>query len=182
MKLSKSTKQAILFFILIFAAALVGQGTAHGYLHPADPLILLAGMLLPLPHALVSVGLASLLADLGKGYYLLAPVTLIIKLLMVWTVKVLLRTKPAEKHPELMVSIATLIPVPGYYLAELIYQLCIGKKFQAFSLATVTLRKDLIQAVAGILLFILIYDLYKGIKAGREEIRRLKAEKEDLSE
>ena len=179
MKLSKNTKRSILFFILIFTAALIGQATAHGYLHPADPLILLAGMLLPTPHALASVGAASLLADVGKGYYLLAPVTLLIKLLMVWAVKGLLRTKPAEKHPELMVSIAALIPVPGYYLAELIYQLCIGNKAASFALAAVTLRKDLIQAVAGILLFILVYDFYKGIKAGREEIARIKEKKED---
>lgn len=182
MKLSKNTKRSVLFFILIFTAALIGQATAHGYLHPADPLILLAGMLLPLPHALVSVGAASLLADVAKGYYLLAPVTLLIKLLMVWAVKGLLRTKPAKKHPELMASIAALIPVPGYYLAELINQLLQIKKSAAFSIAAVTLRKDLIQALAGVLLFILVYDCYKGIKAGREEIRRLKAEKGDDSQ
>ncbi len=179
MKLSKNTKRSILFFILIFTAALIGQATAYGYLHPADPLILLAGMLLPTPHALISVGAASLLADAGKGYYLLAPVTLLIKLLMVWAVKGLLRTKPAKKHPELMVSIAALIPVPGYYLAELINQFFLIKKSAAFSIAAVTLRKDLIQAFAGILLFILLYDLYKGVKAGREEIARIKAEKEN---
>lgn len=182
MKFSKNTKLAILFSLLIFAAALIGPRTAHGYLHPADPLILLSGMLLPLPHALWSVGIASLLADLGKGLYALAPVTLILKLLMVWAVKGLLRTKPAEKHPELMVSAAALIPVPGYYLAELIYQLFLGKKLASFSIAAVTLRKDLVQAVAGILLFLIIYDFYKGIKAGKEEVRRLKAQKEEDAE
>ncbi len=177
--MNRNTKSALLWGALIFMAALIGQSTAHGYLHPADPLILLASMLLPLPHAMTAVGIASLLADLGKGYYLLAPVTLGIKLLMVWAVKGLLKTRPAEKHPELMVSIATLIPVPGYYLAELIYQFCIGKKWASFSIATMTLRKDLLQAVAGILLFILVYDLYKGIQKGREEVRRLKEQQKD---
>lgn len=175
----KNVKSAVIFGILIFLAALVGQGTAYGYIHPADPLILLAGMLLPLPHAMVSVGAASLLADIAKGYYLLAPVTLIIKLLMIWAVKALLKTDLAKKFPEIMASIAALIPVPGYYLAELIHQLCTGGKLASFATAAVTLRKDSVQAVASILLFIVIYDIYKGIKAGREEVRRLKeAEKE----
>ena len=177
--MKKNVKTAVLFGCLIFLAALVGLPTAHGYLHPADPLILLAGMLLPTPHAMISVGLASLLADLGKGYYLLAPVTMVIKVLTVWAVKGLLKTKPAQKFPEVMVSLAALIPIPAYYLTELIYQLCTGGKLQAFATAAVTLRKDSVQAVASMLLFILIYDIYKGIKAGREEIRRLKAEKEE---
>ena len=177
--MKKNTKTALLFGALIFLAALVGQGTAYGYLHPADPLILLAGMLLPTPHAMISVGVASLLADIGKGYYLLAPITLIIKLLMVWAVKLLLKTRPAQKFPEIMTALAALIPVPGYYLGELIYQLCTGKGLASFATAAVTLRKDLVQAVASILLFIIIYDLYKGIKAGREEVRRLKEQQKE---
>lgn len=177
--MKKNVKSAVLLGCLIFLAALVGLPTAHGYLHPADPLILLAGMLLPAPHAMLSVGLASLLADLGKGYYLMAPITMVIKLLMVLAVKGLLKTKPAQKFPEVMVSLAALLPIPAYYLAELIYQLCTGGKLQAFATAAVTLRKDSVQAVASMLLFILIYDLYKGIKAGREEIRRIKAEKKE---
>ncbi len=180
--MNKNTKTALLMGVLIFAAAIVGQRTAYGYLHPADPLILLAGMLLPMPHAMISVGVAGLLADLAKGYYLLAPITLVIKLLMVWAVKMLLKTRPAEKYPEVMVSAAALIPVPGYYLGELIHQLCTGGKLASFATAAVTLRKDLVQAVASILLFIVIYDIYKGIKNGREEVRRLKAEKEEEPE
>ena len=184
MKNNKTLNRTILFAILIFFAALIGQGTAHGYIHPADPIIMLAAMLLPTPYALAGAGLASVAADLIKGYYLLAPATLIIKLLMVMAVKRLLTLKPAQKHPELMASAAALVPVPGYYLAEAIYQLCIGKS-AAFTTATVTLQKNLVQGVAGILVFIFIYDIYKGIQAGREEVRRMKAaeqKKEDSAE
>lgn len=179
MKTSKNITRAVLFGVLIFLAALVGPRVAHGYIHPADPLIVLAAMLLPAPHALIAAGVASVAVDLLKGLYLLSPATLIIKLLMVLAVKGLLKTKPAQKFPELMASLAALIPVPGYYLSELIYQLIRGQGAAAFSAATVTLRSDLIQAGASVLLFVFIYDLYKGIKAGREEVRRLKAENQE---
>lgn len=185
MKNNKTLNRTILFAILIFFAALIGQGTAHGYIHPADPIIMLAAMLLPTPYALAGAGLASVAADLIKGYYLLAPATLIIKMLTVLAVKGLLTLKPAQKHPELMASAAALVPVPGYYLAEAIYQLCIGKGAAAFTTATVTLQKNLVQGVAGILVFIFIYDIYKGIQAGRQEVRRMKAaeqQKEDSAE
>lgn len=177
---SKKYTSAIVFGILIFLAALIGQPTAHGYLHPADPLILLAAVLLPLPQSMVAAGLAGLLADLAKGYYLLSPFTLIIKLLMVLAVKGLLKTKSAQKHPELMVSVAALIPVPGYYLAELLYQLITGNGASSFANAAVTLQKNTVQAAAGVLLFILLYDLYKGIKAGTEAVRRQEEEKAAL--
>lgn len=185
MKNNKALKRTILFAILIFFAALIGQGTAHGYIHPADPIIMLAAMLLPTPYALAGAGLASAAADLFKGYYLLAPATLIIKLLMVLTVKGLLTLKPAQKYPELMASAAALVPVPGYYLAEMLYQLCTGRGVAAFANATITLQKNAVQGVAGILLFIIIYDVYKGIQAGRAEVRRLKEaeqQKEDQPE
>ena len=180
--MKKNLKSAVIFGIFIFLAAMVGQGTAHGYLHPADPIILLAAFLLPTPYAMIGAGAASLLADLLKGYYLLAPVTLAIKLLMVLAVKGLLRTRPAQKFPELTVSVAALIPVPGYYLSELLYQFVIGKKAAAFTAAAVTLRKDLIQGFAGILLFILLYDAYKGIKNAKEELRKQKEEAEEKKE
>ena len=80
MKQSKTLLRTFLFFIFIFLAALAGLPTAYGYLHPADPLILLAAMLLPAPHALLATGFGSVLADVFKGFYLLAPVTLALKL------------------------------------------------------------------------------------------------------
>lgn len=175
MKSNKTLRKAILFGVLIFLAGLIGQPTAHGYLHPADPLVLLAAVVLPFPYAAAAAGGAGILADLVRGYYLLSPCTLIIRVLMVLAVKGLLKTRPAEKYPELMASAAAFIPVAGYYLSELIYQLCIGGGLSAFSVAAVTLRKDLIQAAASVLLFVFLYDIYKGVQAGRETLRRKKA-------
>ncbi|MBQ8893456.1 MAG: ECF transporter S component [Clostridia bacterium] len=179
MKISKNTKRSLVFGGLILLAALIGQRVAHGYIHPADPIIILAAMMLPLPHALAAVGIASVAADLIKGFWLLAPATLIIKLLMVWVVKALLKTGPAQKHPELISAVPLFFPVPGYYLSESINQLIQGKGLAAFGEAAVTLQADLVQAAAGVLVLVFVYDLLKGIKAGRDEVRRLKEEKKE---
>ena len=181
-KQSKTLLHTFLFFIFIFLAALAGLPTAYGYLHPADPLILLAALLLPAPHALLAAGFGSVLADVFKGFYLLAPVTLALKLLMVLAARALLHTRAAQKHPECMILPAFLIPVAGYYLAEAIALLIGGEGSAAFLLAAGTLRKDLIQAAASALLFILIYDIYKGVEAGRAEFRRQNKEQEEEGE
>ena len=172
MKMKKQTKSTIIFGILLFFAALIGQRVAHGYIHPADPIVLLAAMLLPTPHAMIAAGVTGVAVDLIKGLYLLSPATLLVRLLMVLAVRQLLKTKPARKHPELMVSIAALVPVPLYYLSEVVNQLIHGQRLASFRIATITLQADLIQAVASILLFIFIYDAYKGIQAGREESQK----------
>lgn len=176
MKLSPTLKKSILFGVLILvAAALLGRGVAHGYLHPADPLILLAAFWLPTPAALVTVGVASAAADLLLGYWLLAPVTLILKLLMVWAAKGLLKTPLAQKNPEIAALPALLIPVPGFWLAEVVFQLCNGKGLASFGIAAAaTLKADLVQAVASILIFFLLYALVNGIRTARQEVRRQK--------
>jgi len=173
-KQSKSIKRTVIFTLLIFLAAFIGLPTAHGYLHPADPLILLAAILLPTPYALAAAGIGSLFADVLKGYVSLAPVTLLIKLLMVAAAKGLLRLPAAKKHPECMAAPAAMVPVIGYYLAELLRLLFAGSGGKAFLQAAGTLQKDLVQAAGSVLLFILIYDFYKGIKGGRAEIRHQK--------
>lgn len=81
-----------------------------------------------------------------------------------------------------MILPAFLIPVAGYYLAEAIALLIGGEGSAAFLLAAGTLRKDLIQAAASVLLFILIYDIYKGVEAGRAEFRRQNKEQEEEGE
>lgn len=184
MKPSPTLKRTFLFGILILvAAALLGRSVAHGYLHPADPLILLAAIYLPTPAALAAVGVASVAADLLKGYYLLAPVTLVIKLLMVWATKKLLKLPLAKKSPEIAVLPALLIPVPGFFLAELIFRLCIGMGAAAFgSTAAVTLKADLVQAAAGMLIFLLLYALINGIRTAREEVRRQKEARQQAEE
>ncbi len=179
MKFDRNMKRAILFFVLILLAAMLGQPFAHGYMHPADPLILLAAIFLPAPHALIACGGASLAADLFKGYFILAPITLLIKLLMVWAAKKLYTAKFAEKHPEMLTSLAALIPIPCYYLAELLFQLIQKSGAESFALAAETLPKNLIQGSASLLLFILIHDLCKSFRGGMALARKKQQEEKE---
>lgn len=165
---------------LIFLLSLIGQPTLQGYLHPADPFVLLAAMRLPTKQALLACGIAGAASDLLKGYYATAPFTLVIKLLMVLAVKALLQLKGAQKNPEVYVSVAALIPVPGYYLAQLIkwqvYSWVAGYAYKPLYWANASLTKNLIQAVASVLLFILLCDLIKGWRKVKQTAAEIKAE------
>ncbi|MBQ7089646.1 MAG: ECF transporter S component [Clostridia bacterium] len=171
---------------LIFILSLIGQPTLQGYIHPADPFVLLAATRLPTKQALLACGIASAASDLLKGYYATAPFTLAIKLLMVLAVKALLQLKGAKKNPELMVSIAALIPVPGYYAAQLIkwqvYSWISGHAYKPLYWANASLTKNLIQAVASVLIFIVLCDLIKGWRKVKQTAAEIKAEQQKEKE
>ncbi len=171
MNTKKAITHTILFAALILITAALGLPTKYGYLHAADPLILLASLVLPTPYALAAAGLGSLFADVFKGYAALAPATLVIKLLMVLAVKALLSLPKAKAHPECWASPAALVPVAGYYCTEVLGRLASGAGAAAFSGAAETLKKDLLQAAAGVVLLIVLYDLYQGVRAGRAVAR-----------
>lgn len=175
-KLSRNIKYSLIFFFVIFFATLAGQPFPTGYMHPADPLVMMAAVVLPSPHAAILSVVASVAVDLIKGYELLAITTAFVKLLMILAVKGLLRLPAAAKFPDLIAAPAALIPVPTYFLGLFITQFCItfGEKLTfmkqasgALEVATRGLEKDLIQAVASMLIFILLYGIYKKIKARR---------------
>ena len=109
----------------------------------------------------------------------MAPITLIIKLLMVWAAKKLYAAMPAQNHPEMLTSLAALIPIPCYYLAELLFQLIQKSGMESFALAAETLTKNLIQGAASLLLFILIHDLCKSFRGGLALARKKQKEEEE---
>ncbi len=181
-KLSPTMKTTLILGILMLVAALLGQPTGTGYLHAADIVVLFCAVLLPTPYALGAAGIGGALGDVLGGYYLLAPITLAIKVLMILLAKKLLNTSFGQKHPELAVCPAAFVPVGGYYLYMLVFQFIAGNGTTSFLLATGTLRKDLIQAAAGVLLFIFMYDIYMGIRSAKAAIAAEKAKEEAFNE
>lgn len=165
-KLPRNLKYALAFFLAIFFAGLVGQPFPHGYLHPADPLVMLSAVVLPAPYALAVSALACVAVDLVKGYYLLSITTLLIKILMVLAIKGLLKTNAAKTYPDLVLAPTALIPVPCYYLSIALEAHFLSKipLAEAFAYATRTLGKDLVQGTASLLLFMILYTIYKKIK------------------
>ncbi len=186
---NQTFKRCLLFGALIFLLLMAGQRTAHGYLHAADPFMMLSALYLPLPHSLIlSLG-AGLIADLAKTRYLLIPASLLIRAGMILLIRLIRKHWGARKNAELAYAPVALLPVAGYYFYELLMQLFAGKGAAAFALAASTLRKDLIQGVAGILIFILVKDAAKalrrwkkGWKAAVAEAEARQKEKEDTSD
>ena len=181
-KFDKKIPAAVKHTVLIFLLSFIGQPTLQGYIHPADPFVLLAAMRLPTQQALLACGIASAAADLAKGYYALAPFTLAIKLAMVLAVKLLTRLSAATGREELFASVAALIPVPGYFLSQLItgycYEWFTGNNTSPIGMAIDSLRKNLIQGAASLLVFLILFDLIKSFRKLKASMAEIKAEQE----
>ena len=179
-KSSGKVPAALKHGILIFLLSFIGQPTLQGYIHPADPFVLLAAMRLPTKQALLACGLASAAADLFKGYYATLPFTLVIKLLMVLTVKGLLQLEAGKKNPEVFASVAALLPIPGYYVAQLIKWTVYGwvteHSYNPIYWANASLQKNLIQGVASILIFLVLCELIKAWRKIKQTAAEIKAE------
>lgn len=170
------------FFLLTFLLMLVGQSTAFGYIHPADPIVVLAALMMPAPAAILSTGLASIAADLIKEEYSLVLITLAIRILMVLWVKWIPSRIPQRKHEELLAAPALVIPVIGYFFGQLILSLLSGSVGSALTDAVGTLTKNCIQSAASVLIFLLLYDLVKGYSAAKEQIKEKEQEEKEQEE
>ena len=171
-QIPRKVRNMLIFTILIFLAALIGQRFSFGYLHAADPFAMLAAYFLPLPLALPAALIPCLAVDLIKTpEWAVMIATVISKTLMILLVR-LLRNKPAvQKAPDLYLAPVALIHIPVSYLACSVLLLTEGSGWNSFFLATTTMRKDMIQGFGGLLLFSLLFSGYKAY-------RKRKAEKE----
>ena len=178
----KNFAKPLWFFLLTFLLMLIGQSTAFGYIHPADPIVVLAALMMPAPAAILSTGLASIAADLIKEEYTLVLITLAIRILMVLWVKWIPSRIPQRKHEELFAAPALVIPVIGYFFGQLILSLLSGSVGSALTDAVGTLTKNSIQAAASVLIFLLLYDLVKGYSAAKAQIKEKEQEEKEKEE
>lgn len=183
-KFPQNLRYALIFFFFIFFVALAGQPFPEGYFHLADPLVMMAAVVLPLPYGLILSVLACATVDLIKGYTLLAITTVLAKMILVLAVKGLLKLPAAKKFPDLVAAPAALIAIPCYYLGAAFdsfyntftQDVPLEKQLgSALSYATRVLQKEAVQAVLGLLIFILLFGIYKKMK-------ERKAKKQTLEE
>lgn len=164
----KLLRSALIFLFFIFFTALAGQPFPAGYFHLADPLVMMAAVALPLPYALIIAVLGCAAVDWIKGYFLLTFITVVAKILLVLAVKGLLKLPAAKQYPDLVAAPAALISIPLYYLGAAIdyfyNNLPNAPIGTALAYATRVLQKEAVQALLGMLLFILLYGIYKKIK------------------
>lgn len=168
-KLPKNIKYALLFLFIIFFTALAGQPFPEGYFHLADPLVMLAAVVLPMPYALAVSMIGCVAADFAKGYLLLAITTAISKAILVLAVKGLSQCPLAQKFPDLLTAPAALLSIPCYYLGVAITRFFTAAEGNAllkqlgesFIYAVRVLQKESLQAMVGIFLYLLLYGIYK---------------------
>lgn len=179
-QLPKNLRYALIFLFFIFFTALAGQPFPAGYFHLADPLVMMAAVVLPTPYALIVAVIGCAAVDWIKGYYLLTIATVLAKIALVLAVKGLLKLPAAQKYPDLAAAPAALLSIPFYYLgAAAVYfydtfsstaETPLAKQlFAALAYAARVLQKESLQAILGVLVFILLYGIYKKMKQRRAQ-------------
>ncbi len=131
-----------------------------GYLNLGDSVVLLSSYLLPPQYSFLAAGLGSALADIFSGYVTYAPATFIIKGLMAlaaYYVYKILKDK-ISGLPSLIIGgiLAEVIMVLGYFVFE-------GFLY-GFVPSIVSIPMNSIQGVAGLVVGILLINIFKKIK------------------
>lgn len=111
---------AALFAALTFVATAFAQIplAGAGYVHLGDTFVLLSALVLPLPYALVASALGAALADIAASYVAYAPITAVVKALMVLVMWLLCRNKRDWLHLVAAFVCATLTLGAGYFVYE----------------------------------------------------------------
>lgn len=129
----------------------------QGYLNLGDGFVLLSAWILPPAYAFFAAGVGSALADLLSGYILYAPATLIIKGLMAPVAYGCFRlfVKRVNRTASRIFSgsLAEIVMILGYFLFEGI--------LYGFGASLVNIPANAVQAVAGILVGVLLMKVFE---------------------
>ncbi|MBQ8001849.1 MAG: ECF transporter S component [Clostridia bacterium] len=124
-----------------------------GYINLGDCVVLLSGWLLPPFYGFLAAGLGSALADIFAGYIIYAPITFLIKGLMSITAYYSFKKFSSRVLGGIA---AECIMVFGYYAFEGV--------LYGFIPALVSLPVNAVQGVAGLILGLLLFNLFSKAK------------------
>ena len=125
-----------------------------GYVHIGDVFVLLSALLLPLPYAAVASALGGSLADLVSGYVAYAPVTAVVKALMVVVVWLVCRAGRKWWIVVLSFVAATIVLALGYFVYEIF--------LYGAETALVDIPSNLLQGAACSVVAFPVYKLVEG--------------------
>lgn len=174
----KSTKLKMLtngamFAAIIFAATLTGAAAPIGggaYIHIGDAAIYLAVLLLPTPYAVAAAAIGAALADftLGSAIYIIP--TIIVKSLVVLTAKGLMKLSKQPVLQDILICLAGVVTVAGYYVAEIVLLLISGSGIGAAAAGAFfdSVPFNAIQAGASALLFLVLAGAVRRIVQNRK--------------
>lgn len=89
-----------------------------GYVHVGDVFILLGSYMLPLPFAILSASIGSMLADLLAGYVIYMPITFVAKGLMALVASLLFYKKASLLRYVIGALVSSLVMVVCYFVFE----------------------------------------------------------------
>lgn len=140
--------------------------SAFGYVHLGDTVIFLACYLLKPKYSFVVAGLGSALADVILGYYIYAPITFAVKVLVALCFSFIIYKKPTILKQIIGVVFGSIIIAAGYFLFEgFMYGFAPSLLNVPFNLA-----QGGVCGAIGILL-IKIFDRVKPLKEFREKLK-----------
>lgn len=163
---TKEVVTAALIAALICVATMVIKipSPLEGYLNLGDGIVLISAWILSPGYGFLAAGIGSALADLLSGYVIYAPATFIIKGLMAITAFLifgLLHKKLGDFVSKLISAIAAeAVMVLGYFVFE-------GFLY-GFIPSLVNIIPNAMQGVAGIIIGLLIINLFKKIRFKRD--------------
>lgn len=152
--LLKITYTALFTALTVLAISVIkfSTGLGEGYIHFGDSIIYITACVLPFPYSLVAAALGGALADILSGFAVWSVPTAIIKALISLPFTVIRKKKQTDKILTVQTALTTIvsgvISIAGYFVAE-----CI---LYSVSSATFSLIGNLIQAVSGGIIFIII--------------------------
>ncbi len=147
-----------IFAALIYVATLTGAVAPIGggaYIHIGDTFIYIAALVLPLPSAVSAAVIGAGLADLTLGSAIYIIPSIIIKSLVVITIKAPLKLTDNPVLQDFLICLSGIVTVAGYYVAEFVLLLISGSNFvSAISVAAAnSVIFNILQALASAALY-----------------------------
>lgn len=129
----------------------------HGYANLGDCMVLLSAFLLPVGYGFCAAAIGSALADVLSGYAIYAPVTFIIKGLMVVVAFIIYKHLKSRTKPLVARSVGGLVAefvmVAGYFLFEGI--------LYGFGAAFVNIAANTLQGLVGVVAGIILMKVFE---------------------
>lgn len=131
-----------------------------GYIHPGDAVVILCGIFLGPVTGGLAAGIGSCMADVLGGYFVYAPITLVIKGLVALCAGLIYRklnTSSKSRYAGVILSgvAAIVIVAGGYFLCEIPLYSVAG--------AAASVPANLIQGVSGLVISIILYPILYAI-------------------
>ena len=160
-KTKQLTSCALFAAIIYVATAVTGAVAPIGggaYIHLGAAMIYISVLFLPAPYAVAAAAVGAALADftLGSAVYIIP--TIIVKSLVVLTAKGLMRLSKNALLQDILICLAGVTTVIGYYIAEVVLMLISGSQFNAAlaGAAVNSIPFNTLQAGASAVVFLIV--------------------------